>query len=228
VRNKSKKRKLLSRSLIAGAISVVAAAGVATSTGAVAGAATTTPATCAAATLIVARGTFEPGTLGIVVGDRLADDLKAAAPGKFTFQAVDYPANTDATSPPAGDKTFVADVNAAIARCPTEKIFISGYSQGAQVVDEGLGYDMTGTINGGPPTAVLPSSAASHIAGIVLFGNPLGSLGKHITGVYGPKTDDFCAGGDPVCTANAINIGAHLSYWMADDAKAAAFIESKL
>ncbi len=220
--------KTLSHGLIAGAIGLAAAGGVTAATVSAAGAATTTPPGCTAATLIVARGTFEVGTLGFIVGDRIADDLKAAVPGKFSFQAVDYPADTDATSPPAGDKAFVADVNAAIAQCPNEKIFISGYSQGAQVVDEGLGYDMTGTINGGPPTAVLPASAAAHIAGIVLFGNPLGSLGKHITGSYGPKTDDFCAGGDPVCTANAINIGAHLSYWMADDAKAAAFIEGKL
>jgi cutinase len=189
-----------------------------------AGASTKTPATCATATFIVARGTLEVGDLGFVVGDRIADNLKQKAPGQFTFQAVDYPADFDATSPPAGDKEMVADINAAIAKCPHEKITLSGYSQGAQVLDEALGYDTTGTINGGPPSASIPASAVSHIAAIVTFGNPLGSVGKHIGGVYAPVTTEYCAGGDPVCTENAINIGAHLSYWMADDAKAADFI----
>ncbi|SOD72565.1 cutinase [Jatrophihabitans sp. GAS493] len=184
-------------------------------------------ATCTKARFIVAKGTSEFGTLGFIVGDRINDQLTSKAPGVFTSEAVNYPGTTDADSPVKGDVAVVAAVTAAIAACPNQKIVISGYSQGAQIVDEAFGIDMTGTINGGPPTAVLPASARSHVAAVVLFGNPLGSIGKKVTGPYASVTKEWCASGDPVCNPNQINILAHLSYFL-NASDAATYILAKI
>ncbi|SDJ02787.1 cutinase [Frankineae bacterium MT45] len=219
----------MGRRLIAGlgCVAVAAAAAVGVGGGEGAGAVTATAATCTPAKLIVARGTFEIGTLGFIVGDTLISNLNKKGPGVFSSEAIDYPANIDTQSPVKGDQAEVAQVTAAVAACPNQKIVLSGYSQGAQIVDEALGYDMTGTINGGKPTAVFSDAVISHISAIVLFGNPLGSIGKHIVGPLASRTKEYCADGDPVCQPNQINIFAHLSYFTQTE-DAANFIISKL
>ena len=183
---------------------------------------------CSDVELVVARGTSEPGTLGVVVGDNVLAETRRALPGtNVTGYAVDYPAGFDATSPGLGIRDTVAHVTAQAAACPGQSFVLVGYSQGAQVVDGALGVDTTGTINGGPPPAVIPDALAPRIAAVALFGNPIRAIGKTVPPAYTARTTDFCRTGDPVCEADAVDIFAHLLYFL-DAPAAATFIAGKV
>jgi cutinase len=203
-----------------------AAAALATTLGAPPAANAASP--CSDVELVVARGTGEPGTLGVIVGDNVLAETRRALPGRnVTAYAVDYPAGFDATSPGLGMVDTVEHVTAQAAACPGQKFVLVGYSQGAQVIDGALGVDTTGTINGGPPPAVIPASVAPRIAAVTLFGNPITAIGRTVPGEYLSRTRDFCRDGDPVCQADAVNILAHLLYFL-DAPAAATFIAGKV
>ena len=78
-----------------------AAAGLVTTLGAPPAAQAATP--CSDVELVVARGTSEPGTLGVIVGDNVLAETRRALPARsVTAYAVDYPAGFDPTSPGLG------------------------------------------------------------------------------------------------------------------------------
>lgn len=194
----------------------------------VATAATASAATCANINVVDARGTFEPGTLGIIVGDPVYSALQSALTGKTTTAyPVNYPASlTEPASVQAGNTDLVNHVVSEAAACPSEKFILVGYSQGANVVDNSIGISSDGALVGGPIVATIPKALAPRIDAILLFGNPIRAIGKSVTGKYASRTDDFCANGDPVCQAGGTNILAHLSY--GSDASAAASFAANL
>jgi cutinase len=208
---------------------LLAAAGAAASLASVLGAAPPAAAApCSDVELVVARGTSEPGTLGIIVGDNVFAETQRALPGRtVTAHAVDYPANFDATSPSRGVVATVSHVTEQAAACPNQKFVLVGYSQGASVIDGAVGVDTTGTINGGPPPAVIPASVEPRIAAVTLFGNPITAVGRTVPPNYLSRTRDFCQDGDPACEANGSNILAHLLYFL-DAPEAARFIAGKV
>src|SRR3954453_15129896 len=82
--------------------------------------------------VVVARGTSEPGTLGIIVGDNVLAETQRALPARtVTAYAVNYPAGLDATSPRIGIVDTVQHGIAAAAACPAQAFVLVGYSQGA-------------------------------------------------------------------------------------------------
>lgn len=87
-------------------------------------------------------------------------------------------------------------VAATKSACPSSRIILSGYSQGAMVVHNAL--ERQG-VN------------SADIAGAVLFGDPLlrrGSVGS----LPANKVKQFCASGDAVCEGGGFGITpAHLS-----------------
>jgi hypothetical protein len=93
---------------------------------------------CTPNIIIFAKGTLEPGAFGILVGP----SLKQKVPKGWTMVGVSYSASI------AGDYCLglpggmvARDIlNQAAAKCPTSKIFMSGYSQGAMVVRNGVAY----------------------------------------------------------------------------------------
>jgi cutinase len=189
-------------------------------------AAATTP--CSDVELVVARGTSEPGTLGVVVGDNVLAETRRVLPGRnVTGHAVDYPAGFDPSSPGLGVVDTVEHVTTQAAACPGQTFVLVGYSQGAQVIDGALGVDTTGTINGGPPPAVIPESLAPRIAAVALFGNPIRAIGKTVPPAYTGRTTDICRTGDPVCDPAGIDIFAHLLYFL-DAPAAAEFIRTRV
>ncbi|HEY3751864.1 MAG TPA: cutinase family protein [Pseudonocardiaceae bacterium] len=214
------------RLLRALAVSTVLVGGLGGVTAAMAPAASA--ATCSNIDVVVARGTFEPGTLGIIVGDPVFSALQTAIPGQtLSSYPVNYPANLgEPASVQAGNTDLVNHVTSQAAACPGQRFILVGYSQGANVVDNSIGISSDGALVGGAIVATIPSSLTSRIVAILQFGNPIRAQGKSITGVFQSRTDDFCADQDPVCQNGGSNVLAHLSYG-GDAAAAATFAAGK-
>lgn len=212
------------RSLSAAITIGLAAAGLAAAT---APAATAAP--CTDVDVPVARGTFEPGTLGLIVGDPVYQAVQnALRPRSLSGYRVDYPADLgEPASVQQGNTDLVNHVKAQAAACPQQRFVLVGYSQGANVVDNSIGVSSDGAVVGGPIVATIPAELAPRIAAILLFGNPIRAIGRQVTGPYQSRTKDYCADGDPICQAGGVNFLAHLSYG-GDAADAAAFAASKV
>ena len=177
----------------------------------------------------VARGTFEPGTLGLFVGDPVYQAIQTKLrPRSLSGYRVDYPADLgEPASVQKGNTDLVNHVKTQAAACPGQRFVLVGYSQGANVVDNSIGISSDGAIVGGPIVATIPAELAPRIAAILLFGNPIRAVGRQVTGPYQGRTKDYCASGDPICQFGGTDILAHLSYGgQAEDA--ADFAASKV
>ncbi|MEV5834504.1 cutinase family protein [Nocardia sp. NPDC052112] len=161
---------------------------------------------CAAVDLVVARGTEEPGYLGTFVGDPLYDAMRQVLPMSVGAYRVNYRAGL--TDVAAGSADLVAHVAARAAVCPHERFILAGYSLGAGVVHAALG---SGIVAGLPGVVQLPGDLVDRVAVVLLFGDPLRSIGWRVPDRYLNRTADFCAAGDPVC-GGGIDAGAHARY----------------
>jgi cutinase len=186
---------------------------------------------CPGIEVVFARGTMEAPGVG-ATGQAFVDALNARLPGKtIEVYAVNYPASLDFGRAADGIVDASNRVETIAANCPTTKIVLGGYSQGAAVV----GYTTTDTVPAGfalpaGVTGPMPPAIAPHVAAVVLFGTPdtwFLNLVDHdappitIGQLYGPKTLQLCATGDPVCFPGGLNRAAHSSYkdnGMADQA----------
>ncbi|MCX5241125.1 cutinase family protein [Streptomyces prunicolor] len=205
------------------ALSLVGGAGLATLS-----APAVSAATCSDLDVVAARGTFEPGTLGLIVGDPVFSALQKKITGKtLSSYAVNYPADLSLTSAATGNLDVVNHVNAQAAACPNQRFILVGYSQGANVVDNSIGISSAGAVVGSPIVATIPAAVEPRVAAVLLFGNPIRALGKSVTGTYQSRTIDFCANGDPICQNGGTDVGAHLGY-TADADAAATFAAGKV
>jgi cutinase len=205
------------------ALSLAGGAGLATLTAPAA-----TAATCSDLDVVAARGTFEPGTLGLIVGDPVFSALQQKITGKsLSSYAVNYPADLSLTSAAQGNADAVNHVNAQAAACPNQRFILVGYSQGANVIDNSIGISSDGAVVGSPIVATIPAAVEPKVAAVLLFGNPIRALGKSVTGTYQSRTIDFCANGDPICQNGGTDVGAHLGY-TADAGAAATFAAGKV
>jgi cutinase len=178
--------------------------------------------------VVVARGTGEPGTLGIIVGDPVFSAIQRRLSGlTATGSAVDYPASTSSTSPTDGNRALVSHVSSQAQICPEQRFVLVGYSQGANVVGNSLGISSEGAAVGGPVVATIPSTIEPRVSAVLVFGYPLRKLGRGITGTYAERTLDLCADDDIVCDPTGASWLAHLSY-TADSDQAAAFAAARL
>lgn len=211
-------------------------------TGLFAGPATTANAAddaCAAVEVVFARGTFEAPGVG-ATGQAFVDSLQARLPGKTVeVYGVDYPASLDFGQAVTGIADAVNKIQSITAQCPSTKVVLGGYSQGAAVAGYTTssmvpaGYTLPASISG-----PMPASVASHVAAVALFGTPdpwfLGLADRNappitIGDLYAGKTIQLCATGDPVCFPGGLDRSAHSSYktnGMAD--QAADFVVGKL
>lgn len=185
-------------------------------------------ATCSDIDVVAARGTFEPGTLGLIVGDPVYSALQKKLTGKnLTSYRVNYPADLSLTSAAQGNADLVNHVDSQAAACPNQRFVLVGYSQGANVVDNSIGISSDGAVVGSPIVATIPAAIEPRVAAVLLFGNPIRALGKSVTGTYRSRTIDFCAKGDPICENGGTDVLAHLGYTSDADA-AAAFAATKV
>jgi len=180
--------------------------------------------------VVFARGTS--GSPGLSrVGQSFVDTLRTQIGNRtMSVYAVDYPGSLDfGPSTTAGAQDALAHIEQTVQACPSTKIVLGGYSQGADVV--GLLTAPTGTAWGDP--SPLPPDVADHVAAVVLFGNPSRKFGggplNVLSPAFGPKTIDLCVPGDLVCSTDGVSLDAHGQY-IASGAtgQAAAFAASRL
>lgn len=172
--------------------------------------------------VVFARGTDEPPGVGWV-GQAFVDSLLPKVGGRSVrVYAVDYPASSDfSNSASAGAADASAHVQYMAANCPSTTMMLGGFSQGAGVID--LITIGAVPVEGFTPVP-MPPQVADHVAAVAVFGNPSGNfpgLGPltAISPLYGPKTIDLCAAGDPFCSPGIpwkilwpTDQSAHLSY----------------
>ncbi|MGW1716809.1 cutinase family protein [Streptomyces sp. NPDC002156] len=187
-----------------------------------------TAAACTDIDVVAARGTFEPGTLGAIVGDPVYSALQRKLTGKsLSSYKVDYPADLSLTSAAQGNSDLVDHVRSQAASCPSQRFILVGYSQGANVVDNSVGISSAGAVVGSPIVATIPAALEPRVAALLLFGNPIRAIGKSVTGTYQSRTIDFCAEGDPICENGGDDVLAHLGY-TANAGAAADFAATKV
>jgi len=162
---------------------------------------------CKEVTFIFARGSTEPGNMGIIIGPAVCTGLKTRLAGRVACQGVGggYKAkladngNLRGTSA-SGTQEAVKMFQQAASKCPNTKIVFGGYSQGGAVMH----------------TAVqqLPASIKSKLLGGVLFGDTLNQRNRHaIPGFPANRVKEYCANGDGICERAFRGITAgHLSY----------------
>lgn len=163
--------------------------------------------------VVFARGTNDAPGLGNP-GQAFADALRSQVGGRtLTTYAVNYPANYDFLAAADGAADATNHISQMAAACPSTRIVLGGYSQGAAVVDMLAGIpplgNKIGEIGSAPP---LPSSLLPNIAAVVVFGNPATKFSNPITrSVFGGKAIDLCKDGDPICSRGR-NPFAHSDY----------------
>ena len=222
----------------------VALAGVSVDAG-IAGAVAAPTSPCATVHVIAARGSTEPAGTGVI--GSLVTDIQSGVSATVSMQAVNYPALLfpyDQSST-AGDTAVKQELTAEVQQCPSQRIVLVGYSQGAQIIGDAIAGG--GGVSGlGPASAPVSSSIASHVVAMIQYGDPRHmpnlSFDKgtavNVTGLF-PRLanqslvpfagiiQSYCDTGDPFC-AGGNNLGAHLDYTTKYNTAATAFVVSRL
>jgi cutinase len=163
--------------------------------------------------VIFARGTNDAPGLGNP-GQAFADALRSQVGGRtLTTYAVNYPASYDFLAAADGAADATNRISTMASSCPSTKLVVGGYSQGAAVVDMLAGIpplgNKIGEIGSAPP---LPASLVSYVAAVAVFGNPATKFSNPITSsVFGGRAIDLCKDGDPICSRGR-NPFAHSDY----------------
>jgi acetylxylan esterase len=208
---------------------------------------------CAVAHVIGARGSTEPpgfGSMGTLV-KKIQADVKATVSAK----AVVYPAELFPyeSSVVKGDEAVKKELTEEVKRCPRQKIVLVGFSQGAQITGDALGGGggnkaATFGAKDGPATPPVSSTIASHVIGLVMYGDPRRMPGESFDlgtdpgakGIF-PRLSNpnqslkgfssliqsYCDTGDPFC-AGENNLGAHLKYPEKYDSSSSTFVTKLL
>jgi cutinase len=172
---------------------------------------------CPDVEVLFARGTTEPAGVG-QEGQAFVDSLRSKIGSKsMAVYAVDYPATMDFPTAMSGITDAGTHVEHTAASCPSTKMVLGGYSQGAAI----MGFVTSAAIPDGAPTDAphpMPAEVANHVAAVTLFGTPsdqfMNSIGQPpitIGPLYAAKTSQLCAPGDPVCSGGG-DWAAHDGY----------------
>ena len=185
---------------------------------------------CPDVEVVFARGTAEPAGMGRV-GQAVADGLAAQiAPRTVGSYAVNYPADYDFLTAAEGAADATNHIQSMAQSCPSTKIVLGGYSQGAAVVDMLAGVpplgNKVGSIGSAPP---LSPSAAVTVAAVTVFGNPATKFGQPLTslGQFAGRAIDLCNDGDPICSGGR-NPFAHRGYEDSPAQQAAGFAAERV
>lgn len=179
---------------------------------------------CPDVEVVFARGTTEPPGVGRI-GQAFVDSLRSRVGGRSVgVYAVNYPASNDfARSTPAGGDDMSAHVQSMAVNCPTTKMVLGGYSQGAAVVDLA--------------TTAMPADVSDNVAAAAEFGGARSTFADSLSAgplptvgpLYVGKTIEMCVPNDPICYQGGWDMRAHGAYvqtGMVDDA--AAFAASRI
>ncbi|KAH6647845.1 cutinase [Truncatella angustata] len=160
---------------------------------------------CKSVVLIFARGTAQLGNLGATPGLQLYNQIKSAlGASTIAVQGVNYDAETaHGTLPEGVDATAAANMATLIRTvantCPSAKILLSGYSQGAAMVHASV--------------KRLSTTVQARINAAVTFGDTRNEQdGGQIPGISADRTLIICNDGDLVCDGTLQITSAHLAY----------------
>jgi trehalose dimycolate hydrolase len=183
---------------------------------------TATAASCPDIDIVFARGTGEPDGIG-KVGQAFVDALRPQLGSRtVTTYAVNYPATYDFLTAADGAIDASQHIRSVVQQCPSTRIVLGGYSQGAAVVDMLVGIPPLGnkvaaiaSKVGDPGSAAqLADDLAGNVAAVVAFGNPSAKFSIPVTSAgppYGGRAIDLCKDGDPICSRGR-NPFAHSDY----------------
>jgi cutinase len=163
--------------------------------------------------VVFARGTGEPAGIGRV-GQAFTEGLRPLVGGRtVTTYGVNYPADFDFLTAADGAADAATHITSMVAQCPTTKLVLGGYSQGAAVVDMLAGIpplgNKIGDIGSAPP---LDPGLVPYISAIAVFGNPSAKFSIPVTNsAFGGRAIDLCKDGDPICSGGR-NPFAHSDY----------------
>ncbi|RBR05210.1 hypothetical protein FVER53590_12346 [Fusarium verticillioides] len=160
---------------------------------------------CPPAILIYARGSTEPGNLGITVGPILAEAMQLAIPDIW-IQGVGGPYTADLAPNFLPEGTTDASIDEAkrlfqmaFDKCPDTPVVTAGYSQGTVVV----GYALS----------ELQIAVQNQVVGAALYGYTKNEqLGGRIPNYPTDKTKIFCLPTDLVCDGTLFILPAHFLY----------------
>lgn len=191
---------------------------------------------CPDVEVLFARGTGEAPGVG-PTGQAFVDSLRSRIAGRsMEVYPVSYPASDEWSTGVDGIRDAATHVESTASACPSTKMVLGGYSQGAAV----MGFVTSAAVPEGIDPATVPKplapQIAEHVAAVVLFGMPnvraMGFLGQPpvvVGPTYQAKTLKVCVPEDPVCS-DGMNFAAHNTY--ADDAsmvdQGVAFAASRL
>ncbi|CAA9966898.1 hypothetical protein CFE70_010331 [Pyrenophora teres f. teres 0-1] len=173
---------------------------------------------CRPITVIWARGTTQSGNVGEPnsEGPVFFNAIAARVGGisRLAIQGVTYPANVFgflAGGDAAGATTMFNLINQAISQCPSTKIVVTGYSQGAQLVHTA--------------TQRLSAAAAARVTAVVTFGDA--DRDESFGSVAASKVLIICHEGDNICDNGIIITPQHRNYEI-DAPTAAAFVAARV
>ncbi|KAL9119013.1 MAG: hypothetical protein Q9187_004433 [Circinaria calcarea] len=184
-------------------------------------------AACTPIHIIAARGSTEapgPGAIG-----SLATLIQAANPGT-DLESITYPAllgkiewrprkivgsmltRTNVVpydfSSSAGTAAVSSQLTAYVRRCPSSKVVLLGYSQGAHILLDSLcgggGYPGLG-----PATQPLPTAIGDHVTAVVQYGDPRFLFGQPYDAGTNKRTNGVCPGSTTF--HQAINMQSHIT-----------------
>jgi cutinase len=184
---------------------------------------------CPDAEVIFARGTNEPPGLGRV-GDAFVDSLRQQTGGmNIDTYGVNYAASKLQLHGGDGANDAINRVKQTVSKCPTTKIVLGGYSQGASVIDIVAGVPIGG-VNWG---SSLPPDLAQNVVAVATFGDVADRAGGSLptqSAMFGSRAIDLCNPNDPICHAGPGNewSGHTEGYVPVYTTQAAAFVASKL
>ena len=161
--------------------------------------------------VVFARGTSEPPGIGRV-GQALVDALTPLIGGRtIGSYGVNYPATYDFLTAADGATDATNHISSMVAQCPSTRIVLGGYSQGAAVVDMLAGIPPLGNKIGEVGSAsAAPADLDANVAAVAVFGNPSTKFSIPITNsVFGGRAIDLCADGDPICSRRPQPVRAH-------------------
>ena len=170
---------------------------------------------CPDVEVVFARGTGEAPGVGRV-GQAFIDALIPQLGGRTvrTF-AVNYPASINFFTTAVGAGDAAGQIANMVGQCPSSRLVLGGFSQGAAVVAMLAGVpplgNTIGSIGSSPP---LPPDLADKVSAVAVFGNPSARFGAPLssTGLFAGRAIDLCNADDPICSTTGSSRAAHNGY----------------
>jgi acetylxylan esterase len=200
---------------------------------------------CAQVSIITARASTEAAGEGIT--GNLVTAIVNASTQTVSRASVSYPAtlNNYNSSSLQGINAATTQITNLVNSCPTTKIVLLGYSQGAHVMLDVLGGGQGGSL--GTATPPLASNIASHVTAVATFGDPrhvpnqsfdLGTSTRagrfprsqtqlNVLAGFASRIAAWCDSNDTFCdSGNSTNV--HLTYLNRYQNAAASFVLGKI